>query len=74
MCPKCHSKNITVLKGNSDFEEMNIPCGIKNVKVERYVCCNCGYIEFWVADSEKLVKIEKKYSKITQKLIQKHAR
>ena len=31
------------------------------VKVTRYLCANCGFIESWVDDPDGIAKIKKKY-------------
>ena len=52
-CPKCESKDIIVNDGTSGAYGTgnNIKTGISHysfVKVNRYVCCKCGFTEEWV--------------------------
>ena len=34
-----------------------------NVRVWRYVCCRCGFVEHWVDGSADIARVEKKYRK-----------
>lgn len=50
ICPKCQSNNILRIEGRADAYGAgnNIPVGMTiftYVKVDRYLCCECGYSE-----------------------------
>ena len=66
-CPKCGSGKILRIDGNTGPYGVgnNIPVGktiFSYAKVNRYLCCNCGYSEEWL-DSEDIERIAKKYGK-----------
>lgn len=60
ICPKCNFKNIlrTPGKAGAYGSGNNITTGMtifSSVKVTRYMCCDCGYLEEWIKDDiEKL--------------------
>jgi len=61
-CPKCNSKDIIRVNGSSRGYGAgnNIMTGMtifSAVKVNRYICCNCGYCEEWI-DTEDISKIK----------------
>lgn len=65
VCPKCKSTDIIKVEGSAKGYGAgnNIPIGhtiLSYVKVARYICCDCGYVEEWV-DMEDIPKIKKKY-------------
>ena len=42
----------------------HIPMGmVKNVKVIKTICCNCGHIDEWIKNMKDLEKIYQKYTK-----------
>ena len=58
-CPKCGSVDIVVVDGyvGAYGSGNNIPVGVfTSIKVDRYVCCSCGFTEEWLRgkDLEKL--------------------
>ena len=64
-CPKCGETDIIKVGGNAEaYGEGNyIQCGMTNrsmVDLDRYVCCNCGFIEEWV-DTRDIEKIKKAF-------------
>jgi hypothetical protein len=66
VCPKCGSRDIFVVPGSVGFggAGSNIIAGstiFSAVKVARYLCSGCGFIEEWVDDPDGLEKIKNKY-------------
>lgn len=62
-CPKCGGREIMRINGNIGAYGTgnNIQLGLTNfsaVKVNRYICCNCGYSEEWI-DPADIPKIRK---------------
>lgn len=62
-CPKCGSDDIIRVNGSSRGYGAgnNIMIGMtifSAVKVNRYICCNCGFCEEWI-DKEDISKIKK---------------
>jgi len=62
-CPKCNSTDIIRVNGSSRGYGAgnNIMIGttiFSAVKVNRYICCNCGFCEEWI-DTEDISKIKK---------------
>jgi ribosomal protein S27AE len=52
LCPKCGASDILFIPGNAGAYGAgnNIPAGatvFSYVKVNRYLCCRCGYSEEW---------------------------
>ena len=61
-CPKCESGNIVRIDGYAGAygSGNNILVGasiFSAVKVNRYICCGCGFTEEWI-DTEDIPKIE----------------
>jgi hypothetical protein len=69
VCPKCGSQDIVVIPGsvntfgagNNIPMRLNILGGLVAVKVTRYLCGGCGFIEECIDDAEDREKIKKKY-------------
>ena len=66
ICPKCAGNDILHIEGRADAYGVgnNIPVGItiySYVKVDRYLCCGCGYSEEWV-NTKDIPKLRKKYA------------
>ena len=66
-CPKCRSQKIMTLPGwtgshgSGQYLRMyGFHLLSANIKFNRYVCENCGYIEEWVADPKELETLKKK--------------
>jgi ribosomal protein S27AE len=62
-CPKCEGANIVRIEGyvGAYGTGNNVMVGssiFSAVKVNRYVCCSCGFTEEWI-DTEELEKVEK---------------
>ena len=63
VCPKCGSNEILRVEGQVGAygSGNNIVTGIFTAtKVNRYVCCRCGYSEEWI-DREDIPKLIKYY-------------
>ena len=65
MCPKCQSTNIVRIDGSVGAHGVgnNVMLGMtifSAVKVNRYICCNCGFTEEWI-DKEDIQILKKKY-------------
>lgn len=62
ICPKCSSTNLVRYSGKSDTNNIygnNIALGDpvwELIKINRYICCECGYTEEWI-DQKDLDKI-----------------
>ena len=64
-CPKCNGTDIIRIPGTVGAYGVgnNIQTGLTNlsaVRVNRYLCCSCGYSEEWI-DKQDIPKLEKKY-------------
>lgn len=62
-CPKCNSSDIIRVNGSTRGYGAgnNIMVGMtifSAVKVNRYICCCCGYSEEWI-DKDDIAKIKK---------------
>ena len=62
-CPKCGGSNIVRIDGYTGTYGTgnNVMVGtsiFSAVKVDRYICCTCGFTEEWI-DTEELSKVEK---------------
>lgn len=65
-CPKCNSDDIIRVNGSARGYGAgnNIMVGatiFSAVKVNRYICCNCGFCEEWI-DNEDIPKIKNCYN------------
>ena len=68
ICTKCHSTDVVIIKGektnhargNVIFTGSTI---FSAAIVNKYICCNCGFVEDWVANREDLQKIKSKYGR-----------
>ena len=70
-CPKCGSEEvyvgIDVLPKSGPFGSNSIPVSIVSIAaLDNYVCMDCGYLERYIAESEKLTEIAKKWPKVNQ--------
>ena len=64
ICPKCGSNEIYVIDGYTGpyGSGNNVMIGatvFTAVKVNRYICCTCGFTEEWIG-REDLEKVKKK--------------
>lgn len=63
ICPKCNSSDILIVDGYAGAygSGNNIMTGatiFSAVKVNRYVCCSCGYTEEWI-NREDIEKVKR---------------
>ena len=63
ICPKCSSSDILIVDGYAGAygSGNNIMTGatiFSAVKVDRYICCSCGYTEEWI-DTKDMDKLKK---------------
>lgn len=68
-CPKCDSQEIysgvDVLPKSGPFGSNSIPVSIVSIAaLDNYVCTQCGYLERYVADEDKLKEISKKWKSV----------
>ena len=68
-CPKCGSGNIFAAKNlplkTGPFGSNSIPVSLTSLAaLDNYVCTDCGLVERYVADEEKLKEIEKKWNPV----------
>ena len=67
-CIKCGSDNvysgIDILPKSGPFGSNSIPISIVSIAaLDNYVCTDCGYLESYIAEAEKLAEIAKKWPK-----------
>jgi len=67
-CPKCGSTDIyagtDVYPKSGPFTRNSIPISLTSIAaLDNYVCIQCGYVESYVAETEKLKEISKKWIK-----------
>lgn len=67
ICPKCAGMDILLIPGRVGAYGAgnNIPVGwtnLSSVKVNRYLCCRCGYSEEWI-DKSDIPALVSKYKK-----------
>jgi predicted nucleic-acid-binding Zn-ribbon protein len=70
-CPKCGSTDIyagtDVYPKSGPFTSNSIPISLTSIAaLDNYVCVACGYVESYVAETEKLNEISKKWTKIKE--------
>ena len=70
-CPKCGSTDIyagtDVFPKSGPFTSNSIPISLTSIAaLDNYVCIQCGYVESYVAETEKLKEISKKWVKINE--------
>jgi ribosomal protein S27AE len=75
-CPKCSSDEIFSGAGialkKGPFGSNSIPVGLTSIAaLDNYVCGECGYVESYVSDPEKLTEISRKWDKIDLEDIEK---
>jgi len=57
-CPKCSSKQIVQLTGQS-FGTMVYPASGRYSTVVKYACTDCGYVETYLTDPNELDLLKK---------------
>jgi len=71
-CPKCGSSQVFTatdlpLKGGP-FGSNSIPISLTSMaSLDNYVCTDCGLVESYVADEEKLEEIARKWKNLNEK-------
>lgn len=65
-CPKCEGTDIVRVPGRTGIQGAgsNIPAGrtiFSEVKLDRYVCLGCGFVEHYVDDPAGLKRIGEAY-------------
>ncbi|HET7080695.1 MAG TPA: zinc ribbon domain-containing protein [Chloroflexia bacterium] len=61
-CPKCGSHEVHVRRENIGS---NLRTGTVNeARLDAYICINCGYIEYYLSDKEKLRQIAEKWPQV----------
>ena len=68
-CPKCNSHEVFSGAGvalkKGPFGSNSIPIGLTSIAaLDNFVCTECGYVESYISDPEKLVEISRKWEKI----------
>ncbi len=63
ICPKCGGRDILKVKGDAGpyGTGSNIKAGLtifSSILVDRYICCNCGYVESWI-NKDDISKLKK---------------
>ena len=62
-CPRCNAKEIYFYLNAA--AEMSIKLGFfDSAGLIYYICTNCGYVELFVEDKDKLPLIAEKYPKV----------
>jgi hypothetical protein len=67
-CSKCQSPDIVRIPGQARAHGggNNIAYGITNfsaIKVTRYLCASCGFIEEWIDSPDDIAKVMKKHAR-----------
>jgi hypothetical protein len=67
-CSKCQSTDNVRMPGQARAlgAGNNIEFGITNfsaIKVTRYLCASCGFIEEWIDSPDDIAKLKKKYAR-----------
>jgi len=57
-CPKCNSKQIVQLAGQT-FGTKVYPAGGQYSTVVKYACTDCGYVETYLADPAELEMLKR---------------
>ena len=70
-CPRCGSEEVhsgvEVLPKSGPFGSNSIPISIVSIAaLDNYVCTDCGYLERYISDAEKLKEIVKKWPKVKE--------
>lgn len=70
-CPKCGSDKVysseRLLFKGGPFASNSIPVGLTSLAaLDNYVCTKCGLVESYVADSDKLKEIERRWDNVAE--------
>jgi predicted nucleic-acid-binding Zn-ribbon protein len=60
-CPKCQSTGIVKIGGTGNVLVNAIKWPWNTVKVTKYLCASCGYLENWVDAAEDVARVKKKF-------------
>lgn len=76
ICPKCNSHEVFSGAGialkKGPFGSNSIPIGLTSMAaLDNFVCSECGYVESYVSDPEKLAEISRKWDKIELEEVEK---
>ncbi|CAB1083250.1 hypothetical protein D1AOALGA4SA_10824 [Olavius algarvensis Delta 1 endosymbiont] len=68
-CPKCSSHEVFSGAGVSlkkgPFGSNSIPIGLTSIAaLDNFVCVECGYVESYISDPDKLAEISRKWDKV----------
>jgi len=72
ICPKCgiaqvYSGANVSMKGGS-YGSNSVPItGFSSAPLDNYVCANCGYVESYISNTDKLKKIKDKWEAVPPK-------
>jgi hypothetical protein len=65
ICAKCGQREVRVVSVKGRQIGAAIPITwFRSAPVDHHVCTNCGYVEAWVTDREKLQAIAKKWPRL----------
>ena len=69
ICPKCSSHEVFSGAGvalkKGPFGSNSIPIGLTSIAaLDNLVCAECGYVESYVSDPEKLTEISRKWDRV----------
>ena len=69
ICPKCSSREVYSGAGvalkKGPFGSNSIPIGITSIAaLDNLVCVECGYVESYVSDPDKLAEISRKWARV----------
>ena len=71
VCPKCNSTavysgvDIPLKKG--PFGSNAIPLSMTSIAaLDNYVCADCGYVESYIGESEKLKEVQSKWLRVAE--------
>jgi predicted nucleic-acid-binding Zn-ribbon protein len=76
ICPKCNSHEVFSGAGialkKGPFGSNSIPIGLTSMAaLDNFVCSECGYVESYVSDPQKLAEISRKWDKIELEEVEK---
>jgi len=75
-CPKCSSHEVFSGAGvalkKGPFGSNSIPIGLTSIAaLDNLVCVECGYVESYISDPDKLAEISRKWDKVDAEDIEK---
>jgi hypothetical protein len=63
ICPKCEAREVHLFTRTAAELSINLSF-FGSAGLAYYICTNCGYVELFVEDKEKLPRIAEKYPKV----------